>query len=205
MCELLPPPPTPPYTHPTQKLSSLAGYFTFISSSPIYRTCYFFSHFKLTDNKAYSLISKYSRKNQNPNLWLRSRPTANLTVQGGQEFHFSHSSNLTNFSYFYSKFSYFLPNFSPPGGWVGPGNTTAQKLKRIYTHIGRWYGDMPPSRPPFTDQILAPKTHLFKPLSRYGDPTWIFWKKFAFQDQFLQIFSSWDTNFSKNLFRRPQF
>ena len=54
------------------------------------------------------------------------------------------------------------------------------------THIARMYGDMPPSRPPFSDQILAPKTHLFKPCSR--DPTWIFFFLiFNFKTNFCQF------------------
>ena len=40
-------------------------------------------------------------------------------------------------------------------------------------------------------QAKASKTHLFKPFSRSGVPTWIFLKKkIAFQDKFLPIFSS---------------
>ena len=60
-------------------------------------------------------------------------------------------------------------------------------------------------RPPFSCQILALETHLFKAFSHSGAPTWIFYKKHAFQAQFLLIFSSWDTIFRKILFRRPQF
>ena len=62
----------------------------------------------------------------------------------------------------------------------------------------------------------ALKTPFFKPDFKSIDPPFqaffplrtphlVFWKNLAFQDQFLHIFSSWDTNFSKNLFRRPQF
>ena len=60
---------------------------------------------------------------------------------------------------------------------------------------------------PFSARILAPETHLFKPFSRSGDPNWIFWKNLAFKDQCLPLFSSCDTNFSKNssLSRDPCF
>ena len=51
----------------------------------------------------------------------------------------------------------------------------------------------------------APETHLFNPFSRSWDPTWIFWKNLAFQDQFSPIVSSQDTNFSKNLSGDPSF
>ena len=73
------------------------------------------------------------------------------------------------------------------------------------THIGRWYGDMPPSRPHFSGQILAPETHLFKPFFPLQSPHLDFFFKSCISSPILSIFSSWDTNFSKNLFRRPNF
>ena len=45
------------------------------------------------------------------------------------------------------------------------------------------------------------------PFSSSRDPTSTFWKILHFQAQVLQIlvkFSSWDTNFSKKFFLRPQ-
>ena len=49
---------------------------------------------------------------------LNCRAVASLTVLSGQEFHFPHFFPQTwnKFSYFSSDFTYFLPNFGPPGG-----------------------------------------------------------------------------------------
>ena len=44
------------------------------------------------------------------------RAVASLTFPGGQEFHFPQI--LINFSYLSSNFTYFLPQFDPPGGQV---------------------------------------------------------------------------------------
>ena len=56
------------------------------------------------------------------------------------------------------------------------------------THIGRWYKDVPPSRPPFSGHFLALEIHLSKSFSSSRDPTSIFLKKnLAFQDHFLPI------------------
>ena len=63
----------------------------------------------------------------------------------------------------------------------------------------------------------ALKTPFFRPNLSSGDPPFaslfpaletplrFFEKNHALQDQFLPIFSSWDTNYGKNLFQRPQF
>ena len=46
---------------------------------------------------------------------------------------------------------------------------------------------------------------LFQATFQLLKPHFWFWKKILhFQDQFLLNFSSWDTNFSQNLFQRPQ-
>ena len=76
------------------------------------------------------------------------------------------------------------------------------------THIGRYYRDVPPSRPPFSAHFLAQEIHHFKPFSSSRDPTSIFQEILHFQAQFLLIwlnFSSWDSNFDKNSVRRFQF
>ena len=67
------------------------------------------------------------------------------------------------------------------------------------TQSGRWYGDVPPSRPPFSGLLLAPETRLFKPSSSPRDSTSIE-KSCIFKTNFYWFwlnFSSWDTNFSK--------
>ena len=48
------------------------------------------------------------------------RAVASLTVPDALEFHFPHlfPQIKINFSYFSSNFTYFLPHFGPPGGWV---------------------------------------------------------------------------------------
>ena len=55
------------------------------------------------------------------------------------------------------------------------------------THIGRWYGDVPPSRPPFSGHISAPETHLFKPFIQIQRPHIQFLQNLTFQYQFLPI------------------
>ena len=68
------------------------------------------------------------------------------------------------------------------------------------THIGRWYVNMPPSRPPFSGHILAPETHLFKRFSHSRDPLG-FMKNLVFQDR---IFCSGDPSFKpQNQFWSP--
>ena len=61
--------------------------------------------------------------------------------------------------------------------------------------------DVLPSRPPFQDRF-------FKPFSSSRDPTSVLEKFHIFKPSFHRFwlkFSSWDTNFSKHLFWRPQF
>ena len=86
--------------------------------------------------------------------------------------------------------------------WIAPTNPGVEG-----THNRKWYGDVPPSRPSFSGHMLAPATHLSKPFSSSRDPTCIFGKNLAFQDHILAIstkFESWDTNFGKILFLKPQ-
>ena len=63
--------------------------------------------------------------------------------------------------------------------------------------------------PLYQAMFLALEIQYFKPFSSSRDPTFYFLKNFAFSSpNFCWIwlkFSSWDTNFSKNLFLRPQF
>ena len=83
-----------------------------------------------------------------------------------------------------------------PGGWGRGGGA----LSHWMVVWGR-----ATLKTPFSAQILAPETHLFEPFSRSGDSNWIFWKNVAFQDHFLPIFSSCDTNLAKICSRDPSF
>ena len=61
-------------------------------------------------------------------------------------------------------------------------------------------GDVQPSRPLFQVILLAPETCHFQ----HQRPHFFFFLM-HFEAQFLLNFCSWDTNFSENLFPRPQF
>ena len=66
-------------------------------------------------------------------------------------------------------------------------------------------GDMPPSRPLYHfNHSSWSETHNFKLFSSSRGPILSFNGKMNFQAQFWLNFSSWDTNFTKILFLRPQ-
>ena len=64
---------------------------------------------------------------------------------------------------------------------------------------------MPHSRPPFQAIFFSPETHHFKLFFSSRHPTYVLLKLLHFQAQLWLNSSTWDTNFSKNLFPRPYF
>ena len=74
------------------------------------------------------------------------------------------------------------------------------------THIGKWYGDVARSWPPFFRPVATPQPTNLPSMRRSCAPCFQFLENFCiFNHVFAQNFSSLDPNFSKFSFPRPPF
>ena len=78
-------------------------------------------------------------------------------------------------------------------------------IRRGGTQIGRWNGDMQPSGSPFSDRILSPETHCFKPFPTPETPLGFFEKILHFKTNFCQFLAPETEIFAKICSRDPSF